>query len=865
MSDSRSGDDHGAGRGCMVRFARIAAIMVLTLPIALLTGCSSSSVKTTSFPVPSNINLAPSGNTSMDLGQNLTFTGTPRDNKGNIIVEPISYQSSNTAVLTIAANGNACAGTWDSLTAPQICTAGPAGVAQVTATTHGVSSPPTTVYVHEHIDKIIVQPVPGQITPLFTCFSKGQTFNYQAAAYNRGTDITDSVGVFSWQIQSTTVAGLNVASVSNPIPTPPTGNLLPGQVQVTAKTPGITSFFASINNVISVPLDFITCPVQSIQLQVGGTDQDTISVNKGTSVSLNPIVFDTQGTIITGVPLNWCSSQPGNVAVGTGNCATNTGATVSVTTPLAGGGTVMASCTPPNCNIGLAPVPTAKYPADTLPNSLPIYPSNVIRFVVTPTTSTPQSATVYVSSDGCANAIGCVSTIIPITGPANTLGTAISLPATPNSLVFDPQGANIYLGTDFSFFNSQGLMKVAFGSKTEVEEFKSVTGKVLTISPDGKKVIVSDTKSTPNQIFVFDTGSSTYLPLPIVGATAASFSPDALKAYIAANDPVLNTHALYVYSTVDPLISMPLDAQANDVSFLADGAFAYVAGGETDAVTSWTTCTNLPALDVNGNPQTVSTPGTPFFIKSLADSTGILAVDPPGVDLIHVSTAPVGCAAPGPPPALPGGLPNVINGPVTSFSLGQGTFVPSQLIASPDGNRIYLLTDRFGSVLVFNVDSKTSSSIALTGSPLPLQASLTPDGTFLYVAANDGTVHVLDTQGGDLLQIPFPTNPETLLGGLCTGVTFPLQSTLTITGASQSPSNTTSYTYTVTSGPPLEVGATVVIQGMADAGNNGVFVIAGLGPGTFTVSNLKGVTASNQSGTGNVNINCNPDLIAVKP
>lgn len=853
----------------MVRFARIAVITVLVAPIAMLAACGSSSIKTTVFPVPANIGLIPSGSTSMDLGTSQTFIGTPRDNRGNAITEPISYQSSNPAVLTVAANGLACAGTWDSLTVPQVCTAGPVGVAQVTATTKGVSSPPTTVYVHQHVDKVVVSPIPGQITnpptPPITlpsnlctdpipvvngCFSQNQTFNYQATACNQGTDITSSVGTFDWQLLNTGVAGLNAASLTNPI-----SGVLSGQAQVTAKAPGLTSFFASASGANSVPVDFTTCAVQSIQLQVNGTNDRTISVAKGSSQTVSAIVVDSNGTTITGVPLDWCSSQPANVSVGANNCATiaskSTAAnTISVSTPLAGGGTVIATCTPPNCNIGLPP-PT---------RGRPIYPENPVRFIVTPTSGAAQSATVYVSSTGCENTVGCISTIIPVTAPANTLGTAINLPATPNSLVFDPQGSNVYLGTDFSFSNSQGLMKVGFGSSTSVAQFKSVTGKVLAISPDGKKVIVSDTKSNPNQVFVIDTGTSTYVPFAIVGATAADFSPDALKAYIAAGN------TLYVYSTIDPLLTIPLGGPANDVSFLANGAFAYVAVGQINAVASWTTCTDLPARDVLGDSQTVNTPGTPFFIKTLADGTGVLAVDPPDIDLIAVNTTPVGCAVPS-LPNLPGGLPNVVNGPVpTSVSLGQGPFVPKQLIASADGRRVYLLTDRFGSVLVFNIDSESSSSIALTGSPLPLQASLTPDGTLLYVAANDGTVHVVNTQvGGDLVQIAFPTNPETLLGGLCSGVTFPRQSVLSITAASPGASNTTTYTYTVTSGPPPNVGATVVIQSMVDGGNNGVFVITALGSGTFTVVNGSGVAASNQSGTGNVSINCNPDLIAVRP
>ena len=50
------------------------------------------------------------------------------------------------------------------------------------------------------------------------------------------------------------------------------------------------------------------------------------------------------------------------------------------------------------------------------------------------------------------------------------------------------------------------------------------------------------------------------------------------------------------------------------------------------------------------------------------------------------------------------------------------------------------------------------SAIPLTGNPVPLDASLTPDGTLIYVGANDGSLHVVSTvSGGDLEQITFST------------------------------------------------------------------------------------------------------------
>ncbi len=744
---------------------RLAIIFVVVNLVTALTSCSSTSpTKNTTFPVPANITLSPADTLSLDVGSAAqTFSASPQNSNHTAITTPVTFLSSNTAVLTLASNGLACAGTWDSLTTPQICTPGPVGIAQVTATSQGVSSPPTTVYVHQHIDKITVSPIPGQTPPAGPCFSKGQTFNYQATALSRGLDITASVGTFTWQSVNPSVATLTAAIASTPV----TG-LVVGQAQVTANTPGITSLFVSNSNVTSEPLDFATCPVQSIALAVADSTSPSINVTSGTGKTVTATVVDTQGNTITGAPLTWSSSNPATVAVSSAG---------AVTTSQAGGGTVVASCTPPTCNIRLQPL-------------LPIYPESAVDVVVAPSSSTTTTSTttptVYVSSTGissspagnCATSSGCTSLLIPLASPNDTVGAAVALPATPNSLVFDRQGAKAYMGTDFSFFGSRGLMAITVASPPTVAQFKSVTGKVLTVSPDGQKVILSgaDPNTVPapgsnpsppaTQVIVFDTGSSTGTTLPISGATAADFSPDNLKAFIAAGS------SLYVYSAQDSLKKIPLTGPANAVSFSPEGAFAFVSGGSsTSSVTAWSTCGLTSALTTD-----VVLPATPSLLQALASDapnlalptftspttiTGILAVESPGIDLFRVARAPAGCSSP------------ASAGTATFFNLGQGTFVPTQLIVSQDQSRAYVIGSDRGAVLVFNIDNQSSSAIPLSGGAIPIRASLTPDGTRLYIAAADGQVHILDTQsGGDVQQISFPTDATTLLSGLCRGVTF---------------------------------------------------------------------------------------------
>ena len=745
---------------------RLAFIFIVVSFVAALSSCSSSSPTTnTTFPVPANIILAPANTVSLDVGSaTQTFTASPRNSKNNAITTPVTFLSSNTAILTIASNGLACAGTWNSLAAPQICTPGPVGVAQVTATSHGISSPPTTVYVHQHIDKIVVSPVPGQTPPLGPCFSKGQVFDYQATALSRGLDITASVGPFAWQSINTNVATLAAPTISTPV----TGLVL-GQVEVTANVPGITSLFVSNSNVTSQPLDFTTCAVQSIALAVANSTITSINVTSGSGKTVSATVLDTQGNTITGLPLTWSSSNPSTVAVS---------AQGVVSTSQAGGGTVVASCTPPTCNIGLRPL-------------LPIYPESAVNVVVAPSTATTTTSTttptVYVSSTGisstpgsnCATATGCTSLLIPIASPNNTVASPVGLPATPNSLVFDRQGAKAYMGTDFSFFGSRGLMEIAVASPPTVTQFKSVTGKVLTVSPDGKKVILSgaDPNAVPvpgsnvpppaTQVIVFDTAGGTGTTLLIAGATAADFSPDNLKAFIAAGS------SLYVWSAQDSLKKISLTAPANAVSFSPEGAFAFVSGGSsTSAVTAWSTCGLTSALSTD-----VVLPAAPSFLQALAADapnlaapptlntattvTGVLAVNSPGVDLFRVARKPDGCS------------PTASSGTATSFNLGQGSFVPTQLIVSQDGSTAYVMVSDRGAVLVFNIFNQTSSAIPMSGGATPIQASLTPDGTRLYIAATDGQVHILDTQSGaDVQQISFPSDATTLLSGLCSGVTF---------------------------------------------------------------------------------------------
>src|SRR5439155_20102015 len=125
---------------------------------------------------------------------------------------------------------------------------------EVTAVANGVGSQPVTVYVHQHVTKVIIQKVPGQPPTLSTaCLSSAaptlgpgpEGVLYEALAYggpSGTTDLTPTVGQFSWSVAA--ITGQNGAV---PVTLSSPGASAPLNQQIaTAGIPGTTSLVANV-------------------------------------------------------------------------------------------------------------------------------------------------------------------------------------------------------------------------------------------------------------------------------------------------------------------------------------------------------------------------------------------------------------------------------------------------------------------------------------------------------------------------------------------------------------------------------------------------------------------------------------------
>src|SRR5271157_4848108 len=175
----------------------------------------------------------------------------------------------------------------------------------------------------------------------------------------------------------------------------------------TAENPGSTTIFGSVSGVTSVGTPYITCPAVSILVHDANSSNTSFTLNPGVTQPLTADVLDSAGQSIKPT-LTWGSSIPAVASVVTGTAGNNP-ATITAVAP--GTVSITAACSYPDCNAGL--------PAQ--------YSMNVVTATVSGTTST----NVYAASTKSL-------TLVPISTSTNTVGTAITLPYQPNSMVADP-------------------------------------------------------------------------------------------------------------------------------------------------------------------------------------------------------------------------------------------------------------------------------------------------------------------------------------------------------------------------------------------------------------------------------------------
>ena len=611
------------------------------------------------------ISLNPATSYSMQAGTVIVFTATAQNAANSSIRAAFTFASSQPGIVDISSNGAACAGTWN---APlyTVCSPGGIGTAEITAESGGTTSAPTLVFVHPFIANIqvsIVPPVnspppacptqtqlPAACTLPFkatnSCLSQNQILTLQANAFDsQGTDITASVGPFTWSQGNAGVATLT------PIVTNNTYDVPTNQTNASANAPGQTQVIASASGVSSQPFDFETCPVQCIalELNVSGSQSSNLTnfvVNKGTSETVTAYAVDVQGCIVPKPPLTWISSEPAALTAGstTTGCGSST-TTCAISTAQPGVASISASCSPPTCNIGY-PLNISGIAAPYAPQ--PVYPVTPISGLVTGAAS---ATTVLATSQDCYSDIQCQVGLYNVSTSTNLPGGASPLPTPPNSLMFDLPGDKAYLGSEF------GAISVSAGSLgSSTSPFSSlpasgtpmglVTGKVIAVSHNGAQAIFSDTVSTPNQVYLVGASSSA-MPLNINSATAAAFSPDGLKTFILGD----GGNTLYIYSSLEylePPIALP--TPASSIVFNSTGSFAMLTGGGSPAtLAAYNTCDSSPVTPALST-GTILSP--PIFLKMVPagnvpmGTPTIPTLQTQGLDFFLASTTPALTSSP---------------------------------------------------------------------------------------------------------------------------------------------------------------------------------------------------------------------------
>ena len=582
----------------MRRFLALAVLVCLSIPAGVsFTGCVRNPAGNycngegfgTKIGQVYSIDLEPrTTGISLAFGQTRQITPpTAKDCKGTTAsVGTYTYGTTNNQLVDLTPAGEICAGTWNrnsgggipdyticNFPSPTPNSSGlPYGTAFISASADSVTSNPVEVYIHAPISAVTLA-LNGSQTGQ-TCYSQGAIVQLDAeACYSSNgqqyefcapstvspanysckgglppgaksvPDCTAAIGTLSFNVGTASVAVINEENN-----------------QITAQLPGTTAITASIAGSGSSAGYFSTCPPKSISLALAN-GATTGTVTQGVQQNLTTTVVDTNGNAITGLTLDYQSTNPLNLTAGAAGA-------ISATFP--GSATVTAVCQPSTCN----PSPINQIGAGNGTGlSISSNPVNI---------TTPGTASAYM----WFAAPGKSQYFVPVLLLNGTLGSTVRLPYVPNSMVMDQTGSDLYFGS------AHELIIASTTNNTVTREDPTVPGVVLAVAPNNDSILIND---PVRQVFyLYGIGSTTVTSTFGGMGTAAEWTSDSKTLYItdtAAAGPG-HSNTLYVYNANTGWTSCTAGqpcAQnftgASNLAVTIPGVGAYFAGTNTEART----------------------------------------------------------------------------------------------------------------------------------------------------------------------------------------------------------------------------------------------------------------------------------------
>jgi len=615
----------------MRRFVTLVFLLLFTIPFGIsISGCSKKTsvtfcnggdsgpvlgqVKTISLqPIIAGISL-----NFAQMGQ--VSAPTAADCKGSAVTQSAytyaMFDANGHPDMTIAdvvptgtSAGKLCAGTWNRNTGggiPDFTTCNPtnkSGTAYLTASADGASSNALPIFIHPVVTSVVLGglstdclndpatncspaafttsatscTIDGNTgcctTPITTsaayaangCLSQNQTGQLAARVFagtgTGQTNISCKVGHLTYAPQTTSIVSIDQNGVA------------------TAQAPGSTIITATIANAGSSAGFFSTCPPTSIALTIPNTTtpgQTSINVNPNNAQPITSVVTDQNGTILTGLDLQYISTTPTTIPGGS-----------AIITPLfPGAASITAICEPPSCN----PAPFNQI--GLFGNGKPVT-SNQIQI----TSPGINSTVLYMGSTQSLY-------VVPVDFSANAVGAPVRLPYVPNSMVISNDGSTIYMGS------ANELMTFNATTNTLTTEDRTVTGTVLAVSPDNTTIVISD--PVRKQVYLYaaassaattggtgTTGTGTTATTGVTTTyggvgTHAEFTPDSQTVYITLGDvttPATGTapavitpnNQLLVHSSFTGWFATTSAVPTSDVTVTSPSVGAFFGGTTTTA------------------------------------------------------------------------------------------------------------------------------------------------------------------------------------------------------------------------------------------------------------------------------------------